>query len=540
MPTELRVHGVSGTPAESMLDRPLLTRVAGDGNAGFYRPRPEYGALTGPGGADLEAYRWGNLTAGAAARAFWLLLLPFTLANVMMWLRPSANRFGRAITRGLVRIFALSVTATFTLAAVGVALDLIAWQCAVPGSRCTADRPWIQFFFTGFFAPTGRRLALAALLPILAVCGLWVLAQRSWARYESFKLPEVRLDGDGLAAPTFWFGRVQVGRLRSLHIASAFAVIDAMLLYVLIRRDRTVAAYAGVDLVETTPAVVLSAGVVLAGIVVAILVACVVLLFLRGMVSRDAPATWAGVTAKGLRWLSLLVTLATLGYGLVPRGPWPATGSLPGYAATVTWLFAAQAGLLGLLLLVIAVQRRGPDVRRLAKWDRPLLAGFDRPDRGLAQPRSGRRVLRGPGLPGRRLPGPRRRAQPGGVHRAAGGRAAGAAAVVPVGGVRLPGRRRGGDARRGLGAARDGAPAARQGRADTDEDFPGGREHDPDRARRHRRGDRQRAPRRPSRQGRRRGLGGARRGRPRHHRAGAARQRPGGAGRAVRLVGGAR
>ena len=158
MPTELRVHGVSGTPAESMLDRPLLSRVAGDGNAGFYRPRPEYGATTGPGGADLEAYRWGNLTAGAAARAFWLLLLPFTLANVMMWLRPTANRFGRAITRGLVRIFALSVTATFTLAAVEVALDLIAWQCATPGSRCTVDRPWIQFFFTGFFAPTGRRL----------------------------------------------------------------------------------------------------------------------------------------------------------------------------------------------------------------------------------------------------------------------------------------------------------------------------------------------------------------------------------------------
>ena len=68
MVTELRVHGVTGTPAEDMLDRPLLRRVAGDTDAGFFRPRAEYGAATGPGGATLEAYRWGNLTAGAAAR----------------------------------------------------------------------------------------------------------------------------------------------------------------------------------------------------------------------------------------------------------------------------------------------------------------------------------------------------------------------------------------------------------------------------------------------------------------------------------------
>src|SRR6478752_3242670 len=111
-PVELRVHGVSGTPAEDMLDRPLIVQVAGDGEAGFYRPRTEYGATLGPGGARLEAYRWGNLTSGAAARAFWLLLLPFTLANVSMWLRPPAIGMGRRITHGLVRLFALTLSAT--------------------------------------------------------------------------------------------------------------------------------------------------------------------------------------------------------------------------------------------------------------------------------------------------------------------------------------------------------------------------------------------------------------------------------------------
>ena len=66
---------------------------------------------------------------------------------------------------------------------------------------------------------------------------LWYLARRSWARYESYDLPERNPDGDGLATPTFWDGRDQVGRLRSLHVAAMFALIDAILLYVLLRHD---------------------------------------------------------------------------------------------------------------------------------------------------------------------------------------------------------------------------------------------------------------------------------------------------------------
>ena len=95
MTVELRVHGVSGSPTEGVLDRPWVGRVAGDGDSGFYRPRPEIGGTTGPGGATLEAYRWGSLTSGAAARALWLLLLPFMLANVAIWLRPPSTAGSR-------------------------------------------------------------------------------------------------------------------------------------------------------------------------------------------------------------------------------------------------------------------------------------------------------------------------------------------------------------------------------------------------------------------------------------------------------------
>ena len=238
MATELRLHGVSGAPAEEVLDRPWVGRVAGDNDAGFYRPRPELHASTGPGGAQLEAYRWGNLTSGAAARALWLILLPFTLANMTVWLRPPAGRDGRALVRGLCRLFAVSLTATFVLTAVGAAVDLAAWQCAAPGSDCLRRHSWLDALFAGFFAPTNRRLALATLVPLGAIALLWELARRSWARYESVRPPGEGADGDGLASPTFWQGRIQVGRLRALHIAAALATVDAVLLWVLVRRDR--------------------------------------------------------------------------------------------------------------------------------------------------------------------------------------------------------------------------------------------------------------------------------------------------------------
>ncbi|GAA1734698.1 hypothetical protein [Luedemannella helvata] len=376
MATELRVHGVSGAPAEEVLDRPWVGRVAGDNDAGFYRPRPETHATTGPGGAELEAYRWGNLTSGAAARALWLILLPFTLANMTVWLRPPAGRDGRAVVRGLCRLFAVSLTATFVLTVVGVALDLIAWQCATPGSDCLRRRSWLRPFFTGFFEPTNRRLALAALVPLGVIALLWELARRSWARYESFRPTGERADGDGLASPTFWQGRIQVGRLRALHIAAALATVDAVLLYVLVRRDRA-GGFAGVDLGPLSASAARAIGVLLCVLTGVVLGVCAAALLARGMVSRDEPARWAGPAVRAVRWTAVGVTVATLGYALLPRARWPTMGALPGYGPLVTGLFAVQVGLLSALLLVVAVQVGA--ARRYGLLREPLLGGFGAP-----------------------------------------------------------------------------------------------------------------------------------------------------------------
>src|SRR5690606_25870577 len=136
----------------------------------------------------------------------------------------------------------------FTLAAAGIFLDLVAWQCAEPGSPCLQRRAWLAPFVTGFFEPTGRRLALAMVGPVLVIAVLWILAIRSWARYESYDQSRSSADGDGLATPSFWSGQAQVGRLRSLHIAAMLATVDAVVLFVLRRHDASAGSYTGVSL----------------------------------------------------------------------------------------------------------------------------------------------------------------------------------------------------------------------------------------------------------------------------------------------------
>src|SRR5262245_28541391 len=77
--TELRLHGVGGTPPEDLLGDLAPQLVSGDRIAGFYRT------------ADLpnrhvEAYSWGGLTSRSGSRVLWVLLFPFALANLAGWM----------------------------------------------------------------------------------------------------------------------------------------------------------------------------------------------------------------------------------------------------------------------------------------------------------------------------------------------------------------------------------------------------------------------------------------------------------------------
>jgi hypothetical protein len=367
---EVRIHGVSGTAATSMLETSDTMLVAGDAVSGFHRRR----AWTGYGPAEagkeltsegrplrrhLEAYTWGGLTSGAASRALWLLLLPFTFVNVAAWGHPSAgldrrtpwrNRRIKALLATL-RLLGLTLTVLLLLAASGVAQDVIGWQC---GSRpeCFADR---DLRGGGLLELLGRqqpgvRLAVAALLPLLALAVLWVLGSATWKSYDQTQMPEsqVAVDSDEaiwhtyvqspFADRRFWSCRNSIARLRSLHIAAGVcAVLLVTALPALLGRE--------------TSARWLIAGPLAAITVGSLLLACVppVTDVTNEIdLADDSPLNGA---PKVLRTAALLMVPVVLVYvWRVPADSFRTDVRLPGYDVVVALTVALQVLLLAVLV----------------------------------------------------------------------------------------------------------------------------------------------------------------------------------------------
>jgi hypothetical protein len=334
--TELRVPGVGGSSAEKALDRPIVTRVAGDEDAGFFRPRTGFGDPRGPGGVLIEAYRWGNLTGGNATRTLSLvLLLPFMLSNIAIWMLPPAAAGSGAVARATCRLLAGTLTATYVLSVTGVALDLVAWQCA-SYERCTYGRRAISWM--GGVEP-GQRIAMLALVPITAVAVMWWLAARSWRLPEDASakavpggLGAVRLDAD-----EFWDNRIFLGRLRALHVAIALGTIDVVLLSVVAPHDDRTVGYG------------------LLALTVTVIVAAMALLCRPARPGHPGDRR-LGAASRAVRAAMLAVTALTLSYAALPRSQWNPGTELPGYDSLVAWLYLSQVVLLLTLSVVVGRQ----------------------------------------------------------------------------------------------------------------------------------------------------------------------------------------
>jgi len=388
-PTELRVHGVSGTPPEAMLDHPHVRRCAGDGEAGFYRRRYPDG-LTPPGADRLEAYSWGGLTSGSPLRALWLLLLPFTLINVSHFMQPRevpATDRRRRLLEAVLRLLALSLTLTLVLSAAGVVMDLAAWQCPAAPSACSDRQFLLRFLGAGLWHQPGRRVALAALLPAALVGLMWYLGGKSWQENERVERPEGTILDHPLPLQRreLWNGGEPVRRLRSVHVAAALAAIAAL---VALPAQRHLAA--GRDWSAPGPllgwVLLAGAGTVVAVAVVAALLSRTAQRPLPAQEPRPAQAGPAPASAKDRRLEDALAANRALAVALVPASmvyagwPWPGTweadGALPGFDPAVKALFLAQAGCVAVLLLATAAIRG----RLRATEARPLsFAGFGLP-----------------------------------------------------------------------------------------------------------------------------------------------------------------
>ncbi|MBB5780717.1 hypothetical protein [Nonomuraea jabiensis] len=348
--TELRVHGVSGTPPEGMLNHPHPWIVAGDGTTGFYRrwwtdgpPDGEHADV--PDSRHREAYAWGGLTSGGKTIALWLLLLPFALANLSYFMlpRPARGTGLRHVTEAAQRLFALLLTGTLVGGVTRAGVDLVGWQCTAAGRACTYDTApvWVHWLGALWGNEPSRRLAVTALVPLLVVVVLWWIARRTWQRDERTAVPPGGGDDTELplARPRLWHGDAPVWRLRVVHVCFAIASIGVAV----------AAPFAGTPL-----------GLALTVANAAVELAAAVLVVLPGIARRLDPGSderipdWLTFACRALRVLAPLACLATLGAALAGMGPGAPGRQLPGVGVGA-FQFALTVGIGAFILVATCV-----------------------------------------------------------------------------------------------------------------------------------------------------------------------------------------
>ncbi|GIH79928.1 hypothetical protein [Planobispora longispora] len=372
--TELRIHGVAGASPGSVLFPGCPDQVAflGDRSrdpVGIYVPVDR-----APAPWRREAYVWGGLTSGSRSRAFWLLMLPFALANIAFYMTPRWVADGRerlAPLRLLVdagqRLFALSLTGTLITALVGTSMDIVGWQAArIPHAVSLLE--WLAVTGTGDAA---RRLALASLLPALVLALVWWFGRTSWARLDRRPVdegePDPETDGVPLANRRMWNGGDPVGRLRSLHVAFGFTLI-ALALSLPFASDP------------------LFRALFLLGQMTLLLVVALVALPYAAVRRRPGgEPDWLPLltgACTGLRLLALILYGLALTAGVITGGPdVPADrGALPGFHGLLETLFSAQT------VLLVAVTAGTAVLARCSREPVDSAVSYPRALRGLAGP----------------------------------------------------------------------------------------------------------------------------------------------------------
>ena len=353
--TELRVHGVGGTPPDAILGDLAPEQVSGDAIAGFYRSS-DHRANDGDRDARLdvdrhvEVYSWGGLTSQSKVRVLWLALLPFLFGNLAGWMcsattRNSTWRFRLHRLAGGLGALALTVNAA--LIAVMISADVNAYQTARAG---LARHQW-------WLAPLGwpfvvghpaRQVMIGVLVPLLFVLALVLLASTTW-RYEAVR-PPYRVTPEpktparkiaaaalqaGLADDEFWDGEGSVRLATWLHLA-------------------VVAGFLAIALGVTAKALTGSPHVIalwwiaigLGGVTIALGV---------GYICLDAFDALTDELRGRLPFLLVPAAVALIAAGLFawlqPGGPAPQAAELPGMASVTGWTVLAIAVVVAIALI---------------------------------------------------------------------------------------------------------------------------------------------------------------------------------------------
>lgn len=228
---ELRVHGVAGTPAESMLELGAVPSNPPPDECGKPTRAPVQLYRQPECQPRLRAFSWRSLTSGSPAMALWMLLLPYMLANVAGWAmlplaayRPapgddSPRPWSIRLITFFVRLAGVLVTILMALFALLVLVDLLGYQ----GWARARDWEW------------GPALGLfMAALVILALFGFTCVRKPDARKYWSDQIQ----DPVGYAwldhyQARMWNSSGIILRLRRLHLGAAWGFLASLALIAL-------------------------------------------------------------------------------------------------------------------------------------------------------------------------------------------------------------------------------------------------------------------------------------------------------------------
>lgn len=362
---ELRVHGVAGTPPEAMLqleatlDGVDLGPVGSVGVAG--RPRPVGGdqiTVWRPPTPDprLRAWSWSSLTSGRWYQAFYLLLLPFMIANLAGWMvsgdpvpparggdptRPAPFRGVRLrLATLLVRLVGLLVTAVFVVSVQIVVADLVVWQWLYLTEVAPLGYVGVGTALTA--AVFGGLVVLTRIRPRPDDSSWWARASAQW------RTPRDPV-GIGFLSRAQWVlwqsGSINVA-LRRLHLTTGLAVIA--LLAALPRGGTSV------------PALRLTALVLALVALGAVVVLLAWIGLRRGLDAGPDPASDGGdpglrVPFGLIRWVLVVPAAAALALAALLPLTWSEPlvrtwTSLPALRGSAVWVTVAVIALVVLLL----------------------------------------------------------------------------------------------------------------------------------------------------------------------------------------------
>jgi hypothetical protein len=358
---EIRVHGVSGTPIESVLDDPWPRQVAGDDAGRIFRR-----TLADPSGRVVEGYHWGRYTAGSPSRALWLLLVPFALVNVARFalLMPAERRTRDRVADGVIRLLGLVLTVTLVVTACYLGWNVLARQCG-PGA-CAGDF-WLLDWFAG--RSPGVREAVGAALPLVVLLVFWQFDRLGFPHDPPGATRRQRPGRNGdLGDPGFWRGARQTSWQRAAHVWSGCAVTGLLALAMLGRPGD----WAAREPVFTV-ACAIAAAVLVAGLLSG------VWLVIGNPVPTVQEAVPDGRDPVGLRTWMRVARMSTAGAALAAIGlaaiglDHVTPGSPDGVGATFSAVANGVFALLGLVLLVLlgvcALLAYGAEGRRLRLGD---------------------------------------------------------------------------------------------------------------------------------------------------------------------------